>query len=113
MELLEAVKKVETDLKKIKQMAITNMDPSIKFNQKTLIKDKFKGIAQSEALILVMRETSGCMNINDIASDLFDLKGVSPSERTRHMKALQSIITRTPEVVSAESQRGYWKLKNI
>ena len=112
MDLLMAVERIEEATRIIKRIVITNIDPDVKFNQKTIIKDKFKNIPQTEALLCVMRESSGCMNINDLANDLFELKGVSPLERRRHMKALQSIITRTPEVVPAMQKRGYWKLKD-
>jgi hypothetical protein len=112
LDLLTAVDKIEEATKIIKRIGITNIDPDVKFNQKTLIKEKFRNTPQTEALLCVMRESSGCMNINDLAQGLFDIEGLSPPERRRHMKALQSIITRTEEVVPAMNQRGYWKLKD-
>lgn len=110
--LLEAIDKIEKATKAIKKIGLSNIDPSVKFNQKTVVKEKFKDISQSEALLCILRESSGCMNINDIAGEMFNLKGLPPTERVRHMKALQSIITRTPEAIRANSGRGYWKLKN-
>ena len=110
-DLLTAVEKIKDATKVIERLGITAIDPDVKYNQKTRLKEKFRNTPQTEALLSVMRESSGCMNINDIAQDLFDLRDVNPPERRRHMKALQSIITRTPEVVPAMEKRGYWKLK--
>ena len=111
--LLEAVNKIEEATRAIKRISLSNLDPSLKFNQKTLVKEKFRDMSQSEALVSILGEHSGCMNINDIANDLFEMHKLSPEERIRHMKALQSIIKRTSGVVKATSSRGYWKLDNV
>jgi hypothetical protein len=109
--LLTAVAQIEDSLKVIKQQALAFADPTIKFNKPTLMKKKYQDMGKSQALVSAMMENSSCMNVNDIANELFDLKDITPDERTRHMKALNTIITRTPEVISAGSKRGYWKLR--
>jgi len=110
-DLLEVAEKLDDASRIMRKVQIALNDPDAKFNKKTIMKEMFKSLSKREALICVMRENSACMNINDIANKLFNFKDISPVERTRHMKALHSMIKRTPEVVSAENGRGFWKMK--